>query len=161
VTATYHMFRAEYTATLLRLAADTQATAPVALADALLRSLHNDNPPTCDDGLQYRLSPPEAPHFPNDAHGRHRPPSPPSLPRKRRAQPTSTSTTRVVQRLPTPPPTDSSPTPSLALRGRDAFHQENALRIVDVPADGSCGFTAVAVAMDTIPPIPTTDTRGT
>jgi hypothetical protein len=85
VTATDHMFRAEYTATLQRLAADTQATVPVAIADALMRSLHNDNPPTYDDGLQYRFSPPEAPHFANDEHGRHRPPSPPSRPRKRRA----------------------------------------------------------------------------
>jgi hypothetical protein len=98
VTATDHIFRAEYIATLQRLAADTHATAPVALADALMRIPHNDNPPTYDDGSQYRLSPPEAPHFANDAHGRHRPSSPPSRPRKRRAQPTSTSTTRVVRR---------------------------------------------------------------
>ena len=152
MTATDHMFRAEYTATLLRLAADTHATAPVALADALLRNLHDDNPPTYDDGLQYRLSLPEAPHIANDTYGRHRPPSPPSRPRKRRAQPTSTSTTRVVRRLPTPPPIACSPTPSPTLRGRDAFLQDNALRIVDVPADGSCGFTAVAVAMGIIPP---------
>jgi hypothetical protein len=152
VTATDDMFRAEYTATLQRLTADTQATAPVALADTLLRSVHNHNPPTCNDGLQYRLSPPEAPQSANDAHGHHRPPSPPSRPRKRRAQPTSTSTTRVVRRLPTPPPTACSPTPSPALRGRDAFLQDNALRFVDVPADGSCGFTAVAVAMGIIQP---------
>jgi hypothetical protein len=85
VTATDHMFRAKYIATLQRLAADTHATAPVALADALLRSLHNDNPLTYDDGLHYRLSPPEAPHFANDAHGRHQLPSPPSRPRKPRA----------------------------------------------------------------------------
>jgi hypothetical protein len=36
--------------------------------------------------------------------------------------------------------------------GRDAFLQENALRIVDVPTDGLCGFTAMAVAMGIIQP---------
>jgi hypothetical protein len=36
--------------------------------------------------------------------------------------------------------------------GRHAFLKDNALRIVDVPADGSCGFTSVAVAMGIIQP---------
>jgi hypothetical protein len=75
VTATDDMFRAECTATLQRLAADTYATAPVALANTLMRSLRSDNPPMDDDGLQYRLSLPDTPYSANDAHGRHQPPS--------------------------------------------------------------------------------------
>jgi hypothetical protein len=36
------MFRAEYTATFQRPTADTQATAPMAIADTLMRSLRGD-----------------------------------------------------------------------------------------------------------------------
>jgi hypothetical protein len=145
VAATDDMFRADYTTTLQRLATDTKATAP----DTLMRSLRGVNPPIDDDGLQYRPSPPDAPHSAHDTHGRYRLPSPPSRPRKFRARPTSTSTTRVVRRPPTPLSQASALIPS-PLRGRHAFLRDNALRIVDVPADGSCGLTAVAVAMGII-----------
>jgi hypothetical protein len=49
--ATDDMFRADNTATLQRLAADTQPTALGLFADKLLHSLCGDNPPTDDDGI--------------------------------------------------------------------------------------------------------------
>jgi hypothetical protein len=106
VTATDHMFHTEYNVTLQRFEADTQATPPVALADALLRSLHNDNPPTYTT-MGCNIA------FP-----------------RRRLLTSPTTRTAVI----------------------DAFLQDNALRFVDVPADGSCGFTPVAVAMGIIQP---------
>jgi hypothetical protein len=44
------MFRADNTATLLRFAADTQATALGAIVDTLLHSLRGNNLPTDNNG---------------------------------------------------------------------------------------------------------------